>query len=171
MLTSNQAAKYLYPKSDLSTEQLICHSLTELFRFMFRLELVARTSRPLGQADNIPAYILLSHDKVIACISLHISHTAALLIAERVGITVTPESDSDIVQDVACEIVNIVGNNLRTFFSENLGILFTMDLPKSGESQVSEPDVVLNLDFEATPEALISLDFLCMENQSREFLQ
>jgi len=83
-----------------------------------------------------------------------------MLIAHNVGLTDSP----DVGQDVACEIVNIVGNNLRTFYSENLGVLFTLDLPIPREvDEISKPDIFLNLDFEATPEALISVDFLCCE--------
>lgn len=83
-----------------------------------------------------------------------------MLIAENVGL----EDSPDVGKDVACEIVNIVGNNLRTFYSENLGVLFSMELPIPREvDEISKPDIFLNLDFEATPEALISLDFLCSE--------
>ncbi len=159
MQASNHTNKYLHPSSAVSTEQRISSSLTDLFQFMFNLSL-STSSRAVQRKDFIPAYIILSHGGVKACVSLHISRQAALLIAERVGLC----GDQSIVQDVACEIVNIVGNNLRTFYSEQLGVLFTMELPKPGEATlVPKPDVTLNLDFEATPEALVSLDFLCCD--------
>lgn len=159
MPPNKQISKFLYPGNAASTEQRISSSLTDLFRFMFNLSL-STSSRQFQRKDFIPAHIILRHGSAKVCVSLHISRHAAMLIAENVGL----EDSPDVGKDVACEIVNIVGNNLRTFYSENLGVLFSMELPIPREvDEISKPDIFLNLDFEATPEALISLDFLCSE--------
>ena len=168
MEPTKKTSKYLCPDSAVSTEQRMSRSLTEVFQLMFNLNLVTTSYRSPKQKDFIPAHIMFNHEQATACVSLHISRAAAFLIAERVGIKVTSDSASTVIQDVACEIVNIVGNNLRTFFSENLDMRFDMALATAGEvASVLQPNIAVNLDFQTTPDALISLDFFCSDAQER----
>jgi hypothetical protein len=72
-----------------------------------------------------------------------------------------PES---VFQDVAAEIVNIVGNNLRTFLIQQAGVYFEIGNAVIDDgAETLEAPITFNLDFELNPEALLSLGFRCGE--------
>ncbi len=166
MGTNKSTTAFLDSGDILSIKQHLEQSLVTLFHIMFNLDLIAMPGHAHDGKDIIPAHLLLVHGKKTACVNLHISRDTALLIAEGAGIDVSSEVELAVIQDVACEIVNIIGNNLRTFFSENTDVYFEIGTATAcAYDTASDPDVLLNMGFQANPDARIGLGLICSEAQ------
>lgn len=154
----------------VATKEHMGRTLNDIFRLMFNLNLAVAQPPVSGTAEeknSVAAHILLISDKTTICISFRILRATALLIAERVGMKGEAAMAPSVLQDLACEIVNIVANNLRTFLSQNAGVYFEMKPVVRDKKDLAEinPASHFNLDFQITPEALISLGFICDEGQ------
>jgi len=171
MGTAENISEYLYSHKAAATKQYMERSLSDVFRLMFNLDLaLAQSPSPDRDEDAISVYVLLSHEKTTACVSLRILKSTALMVAERAGVNTMTASSSFILEDVACELVNIVANNLRTFLSENTGAYFSMGevMVAKADLEAIRPSIVLNLDFPITPEALLNLGFTCGEGAAKK---
>lgn len=159
----NSISEYLCSNHGIPTEQHIKRSLIDIFQVMFNLSLTSACVPLNKRTDFIPAYVTLTHDNATACVHLHISRDAAVLIAQRAGLDVTDLS-TGIIQDVACEIVNIVGNSLRSFISESTGICFEMGATTAGEyDATSTSSVLMDMDFQVNPQASVKLSLMCSD--------
>jgi len=155
----------LSPEMAITTKQHLEQVIGDIFRLMFNLDLSSSESSSSGKRDTISAFLLLTHEKVCACVSIHILRKTATLIAERIGISDPKNITPEILQDVACEIVNIVGNNLRTYLLKEIGVYFDIGTAASNKADLGllETPIIFDLDFQVTPEALLSLGFECGE--------
>jgi hypothetical protein len=153
-----------------ATKQHMERSLSDVFKVMFDLNLASTPTPSPDSEDSLSAYVMLDHERTTACVSLRILRATATLIAERAGVEVSSTLAPFILQDVACEIVNIIANNMRTFLFEKTGLYFEMHeiVPARADIAALKPSIVLNLDFQVNPEALISLGFLCNEDSEKK---
>lgn len=167
MEATDNIGEYLRFHKAVATKQHIERSLSDVFRVMFNLDVALAAIPSPDDKDYISAYVMLTHEKATACVSLRILRATARLVAERAGVEVGAAVSSFVLQDVACEIVNIVANNLRTFLSENVGVYFEMGevLVAKADLSALKPSIVLNLDFQVNPEALLSLGFMCGDEE------
>ncbi|MDD3371692.1 MAG: hypothetical protein PHE27_07720 [Alphaproteobacteria bacterium] len=164
MDTSSDISGYLRSEEALAAKQHMEQSLSDIFRLMFNLDLASAADKAaVKKQEALAAHVYLKHEKVTACIVLHVLKETASLIASKVGAEV-PSSNA-VLQDIVCEIVNILGNSLRAFLVQNLGLRFETGDIASGvpDKDVARPGIVINLDFQVNPEALVNLDFTCGE--------
>lgn len=123
---------YLTPSRIIEAEERLSRSLADLFQRMFKLEVTAVDLPPNRHFDVISASITLEHETTLSCVFILIPKEVAALIARQAGVDSALYDSVPIVQDITCEIVNIVGNNLRAYFSEAIGISFKLGRPTPG---------------------------------------
>ena len=152
--------EFLRKSGVAEAERYMGQSLTDIFHMMFNLDIV-KTKDSDANAHLVPAHIMLTRGKTTAYVVLHVSSEAAVLIGQKVGMDVSSGLNEAQVEDVACEIANIVGNNLRTFLMEKLGIYFELGPALPGEVKTSSTeDSIVKLNFQVSSHASISLDFV-----------
>ncbi len=144
--------------------------LSDVFRVMFNLDLAQSDISNFDEKESVSAYVMLEHQKATACVTLRILRATAQIIAERAGVDLSSAVSSFVIQDVACEIVNIIANNLRTFLSDKTGIYYEMGriVPGKADIDVLHPNIVFNLDFQINPDALVKLGFVCERAGDKE---
>ena len=155
----------LSPEMAETTKKHLERVIGDIFRLMFNLDLSSSEASSAGKKDTISAFLLLKHEKVSACVSIHVLRKTAILIAERIGMSDPKNVTPAILQDVACEIVNIVGNNLRTYLLKEIGVYFEIGNAVADKAELGDltTPIVFDLDFQVSPEALLSLGFECGE--------
>ncbi len=163
MDSKENIGEYLRDNKAEELRQYMDRSLTDVFRIMFNLDLAQTAVAFPNEKDCIPVHVLLFHEKATACVSLRLLRNTAFLIAKHAGVEISSALTPFILQDVACEMVSIVGNNLRAYLADKIGVYFEMGEIIVGESNVVglTPDFVLDLNFELNPEAQITLSFVC----------
>lgn len=133
----------------------VSRSLTNTFQMMFQLDLsLLPHTQDNGDGQLICSYMDLSYKKARARLSLAISKVSVESIAHNMEPDVTPPSP-EIVQDIVCEVTNIVGNHLRSYISDKMGFMMDISLPHPGLPPADADDT-----------SVINLFFRIMENDS-----
>jgi hypothetical protein len=124
---------------------------------MFQLDIFLMPRVTHGAGDQLVcAFMDLTYGDTKACITIAVTRLLLETISEQIGGGVqAPE----IAQDIACEITNIVGNHLRSYLSDKMGVEFVISLPKPGYPPDEEPPHVFNLHFRIRENDSIDLDF------------
>lgn len=138
--------------------------LRDTFHLMFNLDLLQVSCFEFDRQKTIFTKLILRQKEITVCIFLHITPETANLIANRVGVGNTDALPVALSQDIACEIVNIVGNRIRTELSQRLSLNFEFGLPNTaseGEDFHLDSPVSFNMNFQITPETPIELGFIC----------
>jgi hypothetical protein len=156
--------EYLSAPKTVATQQCMERSISDVFRLMFNLDVALASEASPENKEALCAHILLRHESATACVSLSVLRQTALLVAERAGIDVSKGASPSVLQDVVCEIVNIIASAVRTFFSEKVGIRFEMSkiLLEKPEIASSSRARVINLDFKVNSDAVVRVSFACV---------
>jgi hypothetical protein len=136
----------------------ISGSLTDTFQMMFQMDILQAPSNKVGLDDSVCAYMELDHQATKACITITITRQLIKSIADQLAPGGMAGS-AEVIQDIVCEITNIVGNHLRSYLSDKMGVEFIISLPKPGPPKVEEPPHMFNLHFRIRENDCIDLDF------------
>ncbi|MFA5040452.1 MAG: hypothetical protein WC464_02315 [Bdellovibrionales bacterium] len=162
--------EYLRANKSAEIERYMERSLADVFRIMFNLDLAQTPIAFPNERDCIPVHVMLYHENATACVSLRLLRNTAFLIAKKAGVEMSSALTPFILQDVACEMVSIISNNLRAYLSEKVGIYFEIGEIIVSEADVAslEPEITLNMNFQINPEAQLTLSFACGKGQGKK---
>ena len=143
---------------DLNRNVIQC--LNDTFGMMFNIGIDLLPSDSLMDADTaVNAYMDLVNEEAKAFLMINISKTAVQEICADIH---TPEeiAKAEVLQDTVCEITNIIGNHLRTYMCDDIGIDIHLSLPKNGlptAPTLSPP--LINMIFEIKKNGKLRLQF------------
>jgi hypothetical protein len=149
----------LSPQSLTAIRRNISSSVTDTFQMMFQMDIFSMPEFQQSEENKpICAFMELVHQDTRACITISITR----MVVEHIGGLLAPGgagSSPEVVQDIVCEVTNIVGNHLRSYLSDKLSAEFKISMPRPGSPPPTDPQPLFNLHFRIRENDAINLDF------------
>ncbi|MDR3450683.1 MAG: hypothetical protein P4M15_13235 [Alphaproteobacteria bacterium] len=136
----------------------ISRSLTDTFQMMFQMDILMMQPPGPPSNNNVSAHIDMANDETSACLSVTVSRKVVEHICRQLQPGIPPQPH--VVQDIVCEITNIVSNHLRSYMADKMGIEFALSLPKAGPAPANKvTENAISLHFRLQEQNCIELDF------------
>ena len=155
-------SKQLPPAAFFEIRRNITEALKETFQMMFHLDVFTLPQIQFNEEyEVICAHMCMINPDSKIVLSIAVTRDLVEFIAMTIDPSVRMPSPP-VVQDIVCEINNIIGNHLKTYINENVGIDFEMNLPKAGALPKDSAAQTFDLHFRIRKDDEIDLSFTYM---------
>ena len=138
----------LTPETAQEVAHRMTQALTDTFKIVFCLDVfLLPQSHGRCSLQTVSAHIDMTDAEAKGVLAISMTQDLADHLAKHMDPHATSVAD-ELVQDIICEIVNIVGNHARSFLHDKKGINLAIGLPKTGFPFTSGSSNV-NLNFHA----------------------
>ncbi len=148
------------PECSEELKPLIRKTLISAFNVMFNLDPSQSASCGKGDGSSVKAYVVLKAAMGTAYLNVAVTNDITNKLCEMLGQD-KGESRDIMGQEIACEVANIIGHAIRSYFIENTGTTMTVSLPKAGFKEKAPSDIVaLSLQALGRTNDAASIDFV-----------
>jgi len=149
------------PERSEELRPLVRKTLISAFNVMFNLDPSLSASCGKGKGPEVRAHIELKSGKGKSAF-LNVVVTSEIIdkLCEMLGCEKDEDRDK-MGQEIACEVANIIGHAIRTYFIENTKATIDVGLPKPGARERAPSDIVaLSLQALGKTNDAASIDFV-----------
>lgn len=134
---------------------------------MFHLDVLLLPNTPLSDNQTISAFVEMKDGQARSIISIAISAELLEHLARQLDPSTSPPSPA-IIQDIACEISNIIGNHVRSYLDDSAGINLIIGIPKAGlPTDYSKGNNSINMRFRIRENDGLDLGFMYLPQAQR----